>query len=1215
MTNFGSNVGYVDELYARYLANPESVGEAWREFFADYRPGGAKTSPPARRSGDPAQAPLQPQPAAGSASELPPGAVPIRGAAARIVENMTASLGVPTATSVRAVPVKVLEENRRLVNHHQALVAGAKVSFTHVIAWAVVRALEKHPGMNAGFADAQGAPHRLGRTAVNLGLAIDVEKKEGRGLVVPNIKDAGGLDFPSFVAAYDDRVARARQSKLALDDFAQTTVSITNPGTLGTSMSVPRLMPGQGLILGIGSIGYPAEFAGTAPEVLSELGVSKTMVLTSTYDHRVIQGAESGALLATLEALLLGADGFYERIFAELGVPHEPVAWGSDQNPQIAGASSTSEAIAKQARVLQLIRAYRVRGHLWAELDPLGSVPVAQPELELSHYGLTVWDLDRKFVAGGLAGQHGTMSLRTILDTLRETYCRHIGVEYMHIQEHEIRAWLQERMERGRNSDPLDREMQLRVLGRLNAAEAFERFLHTSYVGHKRFSLEGAETVIPMLDVLFTDAEAAGVVESYIAMAHRGRLNVLANVLGVSYGQIFREFEGEVDPESMHGSGDVKYHIGARGTHRSPAGADMTVTVASNPSHLEAVDPVVEGMVRARQDVLGDSTRKRVLPVLIHGDAAFSGQGVVAETLNLSQLKGYRTGGTVHLIINNQIGFTAGPIDLRSSPYASDVARGVQAPIFHVNGDHPEDAVRAMRLAFAFRQQFQRDVVVDLICYRRWGHNEGDDPSYTHPTLYAKIENHRSVRKLYTEQLMRRGDLGMAEAERALEDFRALMQGAYAEVREALKTSATVPLPKDVESTRGTAAPSLATSVSRGRIDEVLDGLERLPETFRPHPKLKDQLARRRKRVEEGKIDWSLGETLAFGTLALDGKRIRLSGEDSGRGTFSQRHAVLYDYKNGDTFTPLAHLSPTQAPFHVHDSLLSEFAVLGFDYGYSVEHPDALVLWEAQFGDFVNGAQVILDQFLASAEEKWNQTCGLVLLLPHGFEGQGPEHSSARIERFLQLCAQGNLQVTYPSTPAQYFHLLRRQARLPRRKPLVVFTPKSLLRLPAAVSTLDELVTGTFREVLDDVEPADPASVQRLVVCSGKVYYELAAFRAEAGAANVALARVEQFYPFPKDSLTALLAKYADVRDVVWAQEEPKNMGAWSFFAERAAECLQPDQKLRYVGRPRASSPATGSHKRHVVEQQALATEAIVGQGPPDASPAPAVTGTARREK
>ena len=1170
MARYGHNVGYIDELYAAYRADPSSVSEAWREFFEGYR---------ARQ---PAEAP--------PASTPPKGAEPIRGVAKVIAENMTRSLGVPTATSARTVPVKILEENRRVINQHQGTVAGPKISFTHLIAWAIVRAAERHQAMNARYVEVDGAPYRVTGESVNLGLAVDVEREDGRVLLVPNIKDAGALDFPTFVAAYDDRVARARQGKLDLGAFQETTITVTNPGMLGTAMSVPRLMTGQGTIVGVGSIGYPAEYAGMATQTISELGLSKVMTLTSTYDHRVIQGAESGAFLATLEKLLQGDAGFWERIYSELRVPHEPVHWSADRNPDV--AQPAIEAITKQAGVLQLIRSFRERGHLLADLDPLEAKHEPEPELELSHYGLSIWDLDRRFICGGLAGCTGTLELREILDTLQATYCRHVGVEYMHIQDTQSRHWLQERMERSRNSTPLDHERQMRILRKLNAAEAFESFLGNNYVGQKRFSLEGAETLIPMLDALLDDAVEGGIEEVVIGMAHRGRLNVLANVIGKSHRQIFREFEGDIDPETTHGSGDVKYHLGASGVHATPDGRTLHVAVASNPSHLEAVDPVVEGMVRARQDRRGDLQRERVLPVLLHGDAAFSGQGVVAETLNLAQLKGYRTGGTVHIVVNNQIGFTTGPADLRSSHYPTDVAKMVRSPIFHVNGDHPEAALRVIRLAFAFRQAFKRDVFIDLVCYRRWGHNEADDPSYTHPILYSRIENHRSVRKLYTERLLRRGDIDPETAEQALVDYRKRLQQVHDEVHKADDGEEGEPeLPPEMEP--AAAGPRPSTGAGRGALERVLEALERTPEGFKTHPKLARQLARRRERFEGAEIDWALAETLAFGTLVLESTPVRLSGEDSGRGTFSQRHAILYDHETAAPWVPLASIAPGQAPFHVFDSLLSEFAVLGFEYGYSVEHPEALVLWEAQFGDFNNGAQVIIDQFVVSAEEKWGQRSSVVMLLPHGWEGQGPEHSSARAERFLSMAARGSIRVAYPSTPAQYFHLLRAQAASEVRKPLVVMTPKSLLRHKACVSRAEELAAGRFEPLLPDPRSVGPATARRLLLCTGKVFFDIDARREEGGIDDVALWRVEQLYPFPAEELAELMARFDRVEDVVWVQEEPRNMGAWSFMVERLAEHLAPDRRLRYVGRPRSSSPATGSHRRHVAEQRAIVEQAL----------------------
>jgi 2-oxoglutarate dehydrogenase E1 component len=1167
MSQFGQNLGYVDELYRRYLHDPQSVSEAWREFFGGDRPAA------------PAQEPLA------EAAVPPPqeGAEPLRGAAARLAENMTQSLSVPVATSARTIPVKLLEENRRLLNAHQAAEASFKVSFTHLIAWAVVRALTRHPAMSAAYGEVEGRPHRVPRPHVHLGIAVDLERRGERALLVPNVRDAGRLDFPSFVQAYDAAVMRAREGKAAVEDFQGTTVTLTNPGVVGTALSVPRLMAGQSAIIGVGAIGYPPEFAGASPEMVAELGLSKVLTLTSTYDHRVIQGAESGAFLATVERLLSGEEGFYDGVFAACGVPHEPFRAAPDRNPGLqGGAGPDSETTRKQAAVLQLIRAYRVRGHLHAELDPLasGPTPEVHPELAMSTYGLSVWDLDRRFFVGNLRGSNGTLTLRGVLEILRDTYCRHVGIEFMHIPEGEIRAWIQDRMEAPR--EPLPREAQLRILERLTVASAFERFLHTTYVGQKRFSLEGAETLIPMLDALLSDAADSGIEEVVLGMAHRGRLNVIAHVVGKGAAQIFREFEGELDPATVQGSGDVKYHLGAEGTYEAPSGRRVAVRLAANPSHLEAVDPVVEGMARARQDSMGDTARERVLPLLLHGDAAFAGQGVVVETLNLSELKGYRTGGTVHVVVNNQIGFTTGPADARSSLYATDVAKAVRAPIFHVNADSPEDAVRVVRLALAFRQRFKRDVVVDLVCYRRWGHNEADDPSYTAPLLYARIEKRRPVRVIYTEQLLRRGVLDIAQAERELESFRVHLQHVLEEVQTAQAEASTHPAGEEEPE------PDVETAVPREVLGRVLDGLERLPEGFQTHPKLARQLARRRERVEAGALDWALAETLALGALVLEGTSVRLSGEDTARGTFSQRHATLYDHRTGTPYTPLAHLDEGPATFQVFDSLLSEFAVLGFEYGYSVARPDALVAWEAQFGDFANGAQVVIDQFLVSAEEKWGQRSGVVLLLPHGQEGQGPEHSSARLERFLQACARGNLRVCYPSTPAQYFHLLRRQARTPVRKPLVVMTPKSLLRLPAAVSSLSDLAEGRFHPVLED-DGARAGGARRLLLCTGKIAYDLKERIEGDGRDDVAVVRLEQLHPFPHEALQAVLARYPDA-ETLWVQEEPRNMGAFSFVRDHLHSL---DRPLRYVGRPPSGSPATGSSRRHVAAQKQLLEEAL----------------------
>ena len=966
--------------------------------------------------------------------------------------------------------------------------------------------------MNASFTNASGTPSVVRHEHVNLGLAIDMQKTDGsRSLVVPNIKQADTLDFAAFHAAYEDLIRRARANKLTVDDFAGTTVSITNPGTIGTMHSVPRLMPGQGVIVGVGAIGYPPEYEGADMHTLAELGVSKTVALTSTYDHRIIQGAESGEFLAKIHDLLLGGDGFYDAIFASFGVPYEPARWSADHRPGEGSIDAQQKVIAVQ----QLINMYRVRGHLIANLDPLGlKEPKTHEELDPNHWGLTIWDLDREFPTGGLAGR-ATMKLRDILGVLRNAYSRTIGVEYMHIQEPDQKLWIQQQFEGVQTTTtPADKRL---ILDALNDAEAFERFLHTKFLGQKRFSLEGAETLIPMLVFLFDAAADAGFEETTMGMAHRGRLNVLANVVGKSYEQIFREFEGELDPSVPQGSGDVKYHVGAHGKFAAASGATLGITLAANPSHLEAVDPVVEGMARAKQDRLGDTSHDRVLSVLVHGDAAFAGQGVVAETLNLSELPGYDVGGTVHIVVNNQVGFTTTPGFARSTVYATDIAKAVQAPIFHVNGDDPEAAVRVIRLAFEFRNAFKKDVVVDMVCYRRYGHNESDEPAFTQPKMYAVIGNRRSVRKLYTELLVNRGDLTLPECEATLDEFKARLEDAFDETKTSERPAATVrvdtpePRPEHVD-----------TGVTRDRLDAIVDALTTFPEGFEPHPKLARILAARRTQFDGDHVDWALGEALAFGSLLQEGTPVRVAGQDTRRGTFSQRHSVVVDHRTEQEYTPLEHLGADAAPFMIYDSVLSEFAALGFEYGYSVADQDALVCWEAQFGDFANGAQTIVDQFIVAAEDKWGQRSGLTMLLPHGFEGQGPEHSSARLERFLVLCAEDNIRVTYPTTAAQYFHLLRRQVHDPDRKPLVVLTPKRYLRVPATTSPVNAFTTGGFEPVLDD--PTPPADARRLIFCSGKFGLELIARRDEANA-PVAVVRIEQLYPWPRDEVAAAIAR------------------------------------------------------------------------------------------
>ncbi|HSB60121.1 MAG TPA: multifunctional oxoglutarate decarboxylase/oxoglutarate dehydrogenase thiamine pyrophosphate-binding subunit/dihydrolipoyllysine-residue succinyltransferase subunit [Vicinamibacteria bacterium] len=1210
VSDFGGNYVFALEVLERYRADRRSVDASWRDYFDKALGAAPEPESPRGNGGDGAGSSVavlvqepsrtgtlvrQPAPSGAprdrsKAVALPailPGdiAQPIRGGAVRIVENMEASLSVPTATSIRTIPVRPLEENRRVLNKHREPLGKSKVSFTHLVAWAILRALDTFPRLNDAYAELDGQPHRIQRDVVRLGVAVDVQKKDGtRTLLVPNVKDAGKMDFGTFLKSFDDLVARSRKGAISPDDFIGTTISLTNPGTVGTSSSAPRLMPGQGLIVATGALDYPAEYRSMAPRTLSLLGISKVMTVSSTYDHRIVQGAESGLFLARLEELLRGEDGFYERIFEDLGLPHRPVRWEMDEHPGLFGPSGSKEEVEKQARVLQLIHAYRVRGHLVSDLDPLDSRRSPHPDLDPATYGLTIWDLDREFITNGLSGKDKA-TLREILEVLRDTYCGMVGVEYMYIADPERKEWLQERMESTRNYRAGDAAAKRRILEKLVEAESFERFLHAKYVGHKRFSLEGGEALIALLDRILNDAARHGVEEVVIGMSHRGRLNVLVNTVGKPLAQIFSEFEGHVDPESIQGSGDVKYHLGATGTHHAVTGETLTVTVAPNPSHLEFVDPVVEGMVRAKQDALGDRERSRVVPVLLHGDAAFAGQGIVAETLNLADLEGYHTGGTVHVVVNNQIGFTTLPHDARSSTYCTDVAKMVHAPAFHVNADDPEAVVHVAALALDYRRRFKRDVVIDLVCYRRWGHNEGDEPSYTQPLMYSKIKGHTSAAHLFGEQLVREGAVSPAELEALWAEKKAEMQreGEAGPLATIAKRAPVEPAAVDA-------------SAMWGRLKSVLRVLGSVPEGFEIHPKLAP-LVRRRADVLEGRleVDWATGEALAFGTLLLEGVPVRLSGQDCGRGTFSQRHAILYDVRTGREYVPLNSVAPAGVRFEVHDSLLSEAAVVGFEFGYSVAEHRALVMWEAQFGDFMNGAQVLIDQFLAGSETKWGQPTGLVLLLPHGHEGQGPEHSSARIERFLTLCAEDNMRVCYPSTPASYFHLLRWQGRDPVEKPLVVFTPKSLLRHPGCVSTLGDLAEGRFQPVLDD--PAvEPARVQRVVLVTGKLYFDLLKAREDARARHVALVRVEQLYPFPSAELVRVLARYPLGAELLWAQEEPRNMGAWRFVRERFldGELRDPGGRVpRYLGREASAAPAPGSHKVHVAEQEAIVNEAL----------------------
>src|SRR5579875_406821 len=1258
----GINSWLEDELFTQYQFDRSSVDEQWTEIFHETGRNGAAVEEPLteqpaeqpqqqareqmpaaepepRREPPPSEPPIQEPPApapepqkketlSGGSTEMTRTAparaqeagqmtsesaqlIPLRGPAAAIAQNMVASLSIPTATSQRQIPVRVMEENRNTINRHRALQGRSKLSFTHLIAWAIVKALRSNAVLNHAYAENKGEPFRVIRNHVNIGLASDLAGKDGtRSLKVPNSKNADGMNFAQFVPAYDDLVARPRANKLHLSDFQGTPISLTNPGTVGTVGSVPRLMPGQGAIIATGAIDYPAEFAATTEETRALLGISKVLTVTCTYDHRVIQGAESGAFLAKLHQLLLGEDGFYEEIFRDLKIPYLPVHWQPDQQIAPARYQQVNTDVAKEAAVVNLINAYRTRGHLIANTNPLGNEPSYHPELDPASYGLTIWDLDRPFLAGAVKAPSGAIgsymqpyeTLREILDRLRTTYCGSMGVEYMHIQDPEQKQWLQDRMEPTMNLWKLDESVRLRILNRLIQAEEFEHFLQSRFVGQKRFGLEGLEGTIVVLDEILERGANENVHESVIGMAHRGRLNVLANVVGKSMAQVFSEFEGEPDPESVQGAGDVKYHLGASGIHRSTLGKEILVSVAFNPSHLEAVDPVVEGLVRPKQDRIQDTKRERVIPILIHGDAAFIGQGVVAETLQLSQLEGYTTGGTIHVVTNNQIGFTTNPLEGRSSVYCTDVALSVQAPIFHVNADEPEACIRVAQLAYDYRQRFKRDVVIDVIGYRRHGHNEADDPSFTQPVMYRKIKATPSVATQYTERLVRENFVTQEFVDSLRKQARTRLNETYDAAKKnredfVIEEFAVVPA-EEVQK------PIPSTAADYNTLAEVVKLCTELPEDFHLHPKLKTLVDRRREALNGGPIDWGFAETLAFGSLVLEGTPVRLAGEDVSRGTFTQRHLNFSDYETGEVYTPLQHLHPEQAKFEVVDSLLSEFAAMGYEFGYSVADPLTLVMWEAQFGDFVNGAPIIIDQFVVSAESKWNQPSGLVLLLPHGLEGQGPEHSSARIERFLQLCAENNIQVCNCTTPAQYFHLLRRQMyggadRRGIRKPLILFTPKSLLRYPKATSRLEELTSGSFQEVIGDYQYVGN-NIRRLLLCSGKVYYDLVNKREELGRNDVAIIRLEQLYPFPLQRLTDILRRYPENAELFWVQEEPENMGPWYFVEEQMQPIINPGgnggpmrRSLRYVGRPTAASPAPGSHKVHHDQQEALIEEAF----------------------
>ena len=1146
-----------------------------------------------------------------AAPDLPPaGAKPIRGPAATLARFMNESRTIPTATSFRTVPVSALDGRRK-----ELKAAGKKLSFTHLIAWAIVQAARGMHVMTNAYDEADGKPQRIVPDGVSLGLAVDVERKDGtRSLIVPVIHQADRLDFASFAARYDELVVGARDNTLSPDAYAGANITLTNPGGIGTVASVPRLMPGQGTIIATGAIALPPGLAQADPGKLAELGVGKVMTMTSTYDHRVIQGAESGEFLKRIDALLQGEEVFYETVFESLeldppagtaapataAVPvtsADPVP--AEVTPGVSAAATSEVLLQAVQAATSVVKAYRMHGHLAARLDPLGTPPRGDPALDPATVNLTP-ELTREIPASVLRVAVPGETFADALPHLEETYCGTIAYEIEHIAGHNRRVWLRQTVEWGAHRTPIEADQRRWLLQRLSEVEALESYLHKAFLGKKQFSIEGLDVLVPMLDELIEEASGEGAREMILGMAHRGRLNVLAHTIGRPYEAIIAEFEAEQSTEvdtaqPEGGTGDVKYHYGAAGTYRTKAGKGVTVTMSPNPSHLEYINPIVEGRARADQtsrkarDPVHDPSS--VCPVLLHGDAAFPGQGVVAETLNLQALSGYSTGGTIHVIMNNQLGFTTDPNDARSTRYASDLAKGYDVPVIHVNADDVEACIHSIRLAMGFRREFRRDVVIDLIGYRRFGHNETDEPGYTQPLMYDKIKQHPPVRKIYAQKLIAEGLVTEAEADAMAADAYQQLADAHAELRAAMNQG------PDTGEFEIDTSPSKEprTAVPAETLRSLNEQLLRVPSGFSVHRKLKPQLERRRDTIgDEGGIDWAQAEALAYASLLVQGIPIRLTGQDVERGTFSQRHLALHDTKTGEKYTPIQNLKNATAPFELHNSPLSEIACLGFEYGYSVQAPETLVLWEAQFGDFVNAAQVVIDQFLVSGLAKWGQTSRLTLLLPHGYEGSGPEHSSGRVERFLQLAAEGNIRVANVTTPAQYFHLLRRQALVQKARPLVVMTPKSLLRLPAATSHADELANGGLKVVIDDPAPAGAREdITKLVLCTGKVYYDIVAHEARDEASHVAVARVELLYPFAENELRSLIESYPKLKRVTWVQEEPRNMGARAFMRRRLAPILPPGMEYTYVGREFRASPGEGYAAAHRAEQRRIVEVAL----------------------
>jgi multifunctional 2-oxoglutarate metabolism enzyme len=1163
---------------------------------------------------------------AAAPTAAPAEAKPLRGTAGALAKAMNESRSIPTATSFRTLAVDTLDAKRKALN---AVLKdrGLKVSFTHLIAWAIVKAAQEWPVMVRAYEEQDGKPSVIEASAVNLGIAVDVERKGQRSLLVPVIKGADKLDFAGFHSYYEDLITKTRENNLTADDFQGTNISLTNPGGLGTVASVPRLLKGQGTIIAAGSLAYPVEWKHAPPEKIKALGVSKVMTMTSTYDHRIIQGAESGSFLRRIEELLQGEDDFYESAARDLGLDAStvtaahPAAASAPTLPAVGAPGEPAPAVAAKpdTELLQavqaatsLLKAYRTHGHLAARLDPLGSEPKGDPAIQPENLGLTpelMAQIPAEILRIGVEGE----TLLEALPRMREAYCGTIAYQIEHLSSHQQRMWLRDMIETGWHRKPLEPEEKQQLLNRLIHVFGFERYLEKAYLGQKMFSIEGLDAVVPMLDEVFEMAHTEGAHDVVIGMAHRGRLSVLAHNIGRPVEAILAEFEGAKAIEAVKslaaiptgGTGDVKYHYGHGGEFKTRDDSEIGVRLYPNPSHLEFVDPVVTGATRAsqtsRQNAHLEHDPMAAVPVLLHGDAAFPAQGVVAETLNLQSLKGYATGGTVHIIQNNQIGFTTDPEEGRSTPYAADMAKGFNVPIIHVNADDPEACVGAVRLAMAYRERWGRDVVIDLIGYRRFGHNETDEPAYTQPLMAAKIKGHPPVSQLYAEALVKEGIVTPDEVEERNNERQRSLKAAHDELRQHIESGDYAdPTATGTGELDRTRSPSVETAVPEDKLRALNEELLTVPDSFTIHRKLRKPLSKRRDAMNEGGIEFGHAEALAFASLLTEDVHLRFTGQDTERGTFSHRHLVLHDEKTGLRYAPIQNLAEATAPLELHNSPLSEAACLGFEYGYSAASPESLVLWEAQFGDFGNSAQVIVDSFIVSAEAKWGQTSRLTLLLPHGYEGAGPEHSSARIERFIQLAAEGNIRIANPTTAAQYFHLIRRQAHIAKARPMVVFTPKGLLRLPRATSNLEELTSGSFQFVLDDPHAQGRKDkVERLVLCSGKVYYDIDAAPKREEIENVAIARVELLYPFAKEQLTELIGSYPSLKEIVWAQEEPRNMAAWSVMQRRLPDLLPEGVELGYIGRPPRASPGEGYAVAHTKEQERIVLTALMGRADP----------------